>query len=77
MRSVSERIRRGIQVHGIRNSHLVAVAPTGSISLLANNVARDIESVIARAYERKLKGCSVYLLDSPGDAVLGDACAGS
>ena len=36
-------IRAGIARHGIRNSHLLAIAPAGSISVLANNVSSGIE----------------------------------
>jgi ribonucleoside-diphosphate reductase alpha chain len=40
-------IQDAIAAHGIRNSHLLAVAPAGSISLLANNVSSGIEPVFA------------------------------
>jgi ribonucleoside-diphosphate reductase alpha chain len=47
-------IRDGIARHGIRNSHLIAIAPAGTISLLANNVSSGLEPVFAFRYDRKV-----------------------
>jgi ribonucleoside-diphosphate reductase alpha chain len=47
-------LRDGIAEHGIRNSHLLAIAPAGSISILANNVSSGIEPVFAPRTERLL-----------------------
>ncbi|HSS65849.1 MAG TPA: adenosylcobalamin-dependent ribonucleoside-diphosphate reductase [Gammaproteobacteria bacterium] len=47
-------IREGIAGHGIRNSHLTAIAPAGTISLLANNVSSGIEPVFAPEYDRRV-----------------------
>jgi len=47
-------IRDGIATHGIRNSHLTAIAPTGTISLLADNVSSGLEPVFDWSYRRRL-----------------------
>ncbi|WP_456426573.1 adenosylcobalamin-dependent ribonucleoside-diphosphate reductase [Rhodocaloribacter sp.] len=47
-------IREGIAEHGIRNSHLLAIAPTGTISLLANNVSSGVEPVFDFVYTRRV-----------------------
>ncbi len=54
VRALPGDIRDGIAAHGIRNSHLVAIAPTGTISLLANDVSSGIEPVFAFEATRKI-----------------------
>jgi ribonucleoside-diphosphate reductase alpha chain len=54
-RSLPEDIRDGIQTHGIRNSHLLSVAPTGTISLSADNVSSGIEPVFSHHYDRDIQ----------------------
>ena len=49
------RIRLSIQEHGIRNSHLLSVAPTGTISLSADNVSSGIEPVFSHFYDRTIQ----------------------
>ena len=50
--ALSADIQDGIARHGIRNSHLLAVAPAGTISLLAGNVSSGIEPVFAADHQR-------------------------
>ncbi|HEY5604063.1 MAG TPA: adenosylcobalamin-dependent ribonucleoside-diphosphate reductase [Gammaproteobacteria bacterium] len=52
IKNLPDAIRSGIAQHGIRNSHLIAIAPTGTISLLANNVSSGIEPIFNLSYER-------------------------
>ena len=47
-------IQNGIAAYGIRNSHLIAIAPTGTISLLAGNVSSGLEPIFAASYVRKV-----------------------
>jgi ribonucleoside-diphosphate reductase alpha chain len=54
MRSLPGDIREGIARYGIRNSHLTAIAPTGTISLLANNVSSGIEPVYDFQHTRRV-----------------------
>ena len=49
-----EDIRDGIAQQGIRNSHLLAIAPTGTISLLAGNVSSGLEPIFAASYARNV-----------------------
>lgn len=61
VRVLPEEIRSGIARTGIRNSHLTAIAPTGTISLLANNVSSGIEPVYDFCYTRRvLEGSGNY-----------------
>lgn len=48
-------IRAAITDNGIRNSHLLAIAPTGTISLLANNVSSSLEPVFDASYQRRIR----------------------
>ncbi|WP_455200940.1 adenosylcobalamin-dependent ribonucleoside-diphosphate reductase [Kaarinaea lacus] len=52
IRSLPNTIHSEIEKYGIRNSHLIAIAPTGTISLLANNVSSGIEPIFNLSYER-------------------------
>ncbi len=54
IRSLPQDIQEGISAYGIRNSHLIAVAPTGTISLLAGNVSSGLEPIFAASYNRKV-----------------------
>jgi ribonucleoside-diphosphate reductase alpha chain len=49
------KIRKSIANHGIRNSHLLSVAPTGTISLSADNVSSGIEPVFSHFYDRTIQ----------------------
>jgi ribonucleoside-diphosphate reductase alpha chain len=49
-----EDLRAAIRSHGIRNSHLLSIAPTGTISLaFADNASNGIEPPYSWTYQRK------------------------
>ncbi|MEI6414701.1 MAG: LAGLIDADG family homing endonuclease, partial [Pseudomonadota bacterium] len=53
-RRLSEEIRTAIREYGIRNSHLLSIAPTGTISLaFADNASNGIEPPFSWIYTRK------------------------
>ena len=53
-RRLPENLRERIRSQGIRNSHLLAIAPTGTISLLADNVSSGIEPIHALRVTRRV-----------------------
>ena len=48
-------LRGEISRHGLRNSHLLAIAPTGSISLLANGVSSGLEPLPGLHVRRRVR----------------------
>ncbi len=48
-------VREEIAKAGIRNSHLISIAPTGTISLTANNVSSGIEPIFSYEYDRTIQ----------------------
>ena len=51
---LSPEVQELIAAHGIRNSHLVSIAPTGTISLTADNVSSGCEPVFSLFYDRTI-----------------------
>lgn len=49
------RIKESISKYGIRNSHLLSIAPTGTISLAADNISSGIEPVFTHEYSRVIQ----------------------
>ena len=54
VQSLPQDIQKAIKAHGIRNSHLTAIAPTGTISLLANNVSSGLEPIYDLSFNRRV-----------------------
>jgi len=55
VRSLPHSVRKLIKEHGIRNSHITSIAPTGTISLVADNVSGGIEPVFSHYYDRTIQ----------------------
>ena len=54
IKDLPDSLKSAIEQYGIRNSHLIAIAPTGTISLLANNISSGIEPIFDLQYERNV-----------------------
>jgi len=54
IRELDEELRQGIARHGIRNALLTSIAPTGTISLFADNVSSGLEPVFSFKYSRNI-----------------------
>ena len=54
-KTLPEDVRELILHHGLRNSHLLSIAPTGTISLTADNVSSGIEPVYAYEADRTIQ----------------------
>jgi len=52
VQTLPEDIKKGIWEHGIRNSHLTSIAPTGTISLTADNISSGLEPVFSLQTQR-------------------------
>lgn len=60
-------VRTAIKIDGLRNSHLISIAPTGTISLTADNVSSGIEPVFSTSVVR-----TVQTFDGPTEQTIED-----
>lgn len=67
VRTLPEDVQDLIRQFGIRNSHLTSIAPTGTISLTADNVSSGIEPVYQVQVQR-----TINTLDGPQEFLLED-----
>ena len=58
IKTLPQKLQDNIREHGIRNSHLTSVAPTGTISLFAGNVSSGLEPVFSFHYKRKIQNAN-------------------
>lgn len=54
-KTLPNEIREAIRKNGIRNSHLLSIAPTGTISLSADNVSSGVEPVFQHSFTRPVQ----------------------
>ena len=54
IQGLDQDIRAAIEQHGIRNALVTSVAPTGTISLFADNASSGLEPVFAFSYQRAI-----------------------
>ena len=54
VQKLDREVKQAIAKHGIRNALLTSVAPTGTISLLADNVSSGLEPVFGFTYSRSV-----------------------
>ena len=56
IKTLPEWLQLKIEAQGMRNSHLTSIAPTGTISLTADNVSSGIEPPFSLFYDRTIQG---------------------
>jgi ribonucleotide reductase alpha subunit len=74
VRMLPDDVKTMIRKNGIRNSHLTSIAPTGTISMLADNVSSGVEPVFAHSVSRPINtpdGPAIERLDDYGVKFLG------
>ncbi|MGZ8364796.1 MAG: adenosylcobalamin-dependent ribonucleoside-diphosphate reductase [Nitrospira sp.] len=74
IQTLPKELIKDISKFGIRNSHLTSIAPTGTISLCADNVSSGIEPVFAYSYDRTVieaQGPRTETIEDYGVRVLG------
>ncbi len=54
LRAQDDDVRAAIAAHGLRNALLTSIAPTGTISLLADNVSSGVEPVFSFTHRRSV-----------------------
>jgi len=74
VQSLPAGVQDAIRAYGMRNSHLTSIAPTGTISMTADNVSSGIEPVFSYSQERIVQtrdGAKTVQLEDYGYRVFG------
>jgi len=53
--TLSDDIQKNVAKYGIRNSHHNAIAPAGTISMMANNISSGLEPIFSGQYSRVIR----------------------
>ncbi len=53
IRALPQEVQKELEKHGIRNALVTSIAPTGTISLYADNISSGVEPIFALEYTRK------------------------
>lgn len=72
IKGLSHETREMIRQHGIRNSHLTSIAPTGTIAFCADNVSSGIEPVFSVSEDRRVRqsdGVHTYRVHDYGSTI--------
>lgn len=67
IKTLAPDVQELIKQNGIRNSHLLSIAPTGTISLTADNVSGGIEPVFSHSYDRTIQTEAGPIIESVKD----------
>ena len=67
IKTLPDVLQQGIKKYGIRNSHLLSIAPTGTISLTADNVSGGVEPVFSHEYQRTIQTESGPIIENVKD----------
>lgn len=67
IKSLPKSVRDLIAEHGIRNSHLTSIAPTGTISITADNVSSGIEPPYMLYYDRTIQQFDGHMIERVED----------
>lgn len=67
IRSLPASVQSLIRENGIRNSHLTSIAPTGTISIVGDNVSGGIEPVFSHYYDRTIQTFDGPIVESVKD----------
>jgi ribonucleoside-diphosphate reductase alpha chain len=63
IRRLPGELREALQRYGIRNSHVLSIAPAGTISLLAGNISSGVEPIFALEAERSVRDAKQQVRD--------------